>query len=83
MAKPGKMKKRPPHDHEEFPVLFEDGHLRVFRNKRMDVIVENVNSGVKLCFLSGDHDDLGLKFLTGATLIPVRIEGKAGWRATR
>lgn len=67
------------HDSEMFPVLFENGLVRVYRNHMSEIFVEDIQSGATMR-ISSFRSLGGLKFTTASLVEPVQVEGMLGWR---
>ena len=65
---------------EGFPILFEDGRVRVYTNQSREIFVENVQSGVTMR-INPDGD--GLQFTTQERVEPTLVHGMIGWRVSR
>ena len=63
----------------DFPILFEDGDKRVFKNPANEIFVEDVRSGVTMRINSHGHGE-GLQFTTIGRVEPVTVNGSIGWR---
>lgn len=68
-------------ENSDFPILFEDGNKRVYKNPRNEIFVEDVRSGVTMRINSHGHGE-GLEFTTDGRVEPIRIGGMIGWRVS-
>lgn len=67
------------HGSESFPILFEDGHVRVYKNPTNEIFVEDVRSGTTMRINSYSHGE-GLQFTTDGRVEPTHVNGMIGWR---
>ncbi len=78
MAQTGAAKKTP--DNKDFPTLYEDGQLRVFKNPSGEVFVRDVRSGTTMCIHSHPYPDGGLVFTAEGSLVePIKVTNTIGW----
>ena len=72
------------HDNEGFPILFEDGNLRVYKNPTNEVFVEEVASGVTIRINAYPYArGCGLQFTTDALVEPTVVNNTIGWAVRR
>jgi len=69
------------HGSESFPILFEDGRVRVYKNPTNEIFVENIRSGVTMRIDSSLYDD-GIRFTADGRVEPIQINGMIGWRVS-
>ena len=62
---------------EGFPVFFDDGRLRVYKNPTNEIFVEDCKTGATMRINSGRN---GLQFTTSEVVEPVQVPGMIGWR---
>jgi len=65
---------------EDFPILYEDHRVRVFKNPTNEIFVEDVRSGATMRINSYPHLDGGLQFTTDGRVEPIRVTNTIGWR---
>ncbi len=64
-----------------FPVLFDDGLVRVYKNPSDEIFVEDVRSGATMRISSYGHGDGGLQFTTNGRVEPIiQVNNMIGWR---
>jgi hypothetical protein len=63
---------------ENFPILYENDRVLVYKNPTNEIFVEDVRSGVTMRISSHPHG--GLLFTTDALVEPVRVTNMIGWR---
>lgn len=68
---------------DQFPILFEDGRVRVYKNPTNEIFVEDIRSGATMRINSYPHLDGGLQFTTDGRVEPVQVNGMIGWRVGR
>lgn len=68
------------HGSESFPILFEDGRVRVYKNPTNEIFVEDIMSGVTMR-INYSHDG-GLQFTADGRVEPIHINGMIGWRVS-
>jgi len=72
------------HGNEGFPILFEDGNLRVYKNPTNEVFVEEVASGVTIRINAYPYArGCGLQFTTDALVEPTVVNNTIGWAVRR
>lgn len=67
---------------DQFPILFEDGRVRVYKNQTNEVFVEDVQSGATMRINSYGHGE-GLQFTAVGDVRPTVINGIVGWHVSR
>ncbi len=67
------------HGSESFPILFEDGRVRVYKNPTNEIFVENIRSGLTMRISASLYDD-GLQFTADGRVEPILVNGMIGWR---
>ena len=68
---------------EDFPILYEDTEIRVFKNPLSEIFVEGVRSGVLMRINAcGPFSSGGLQFTTEGRVEPCQINSMIGWRVT-
>ena len=65
---------------EGFPILFENGPVRVYKNPSNEIFVEDIRSGATMRINSYPHLEGGLRFTTDRRVEPVQVNGMIGWR---
>jgi len=65
---------------EGFPILFEDGLLRVYKNPSNEIFVEDVRSGATMRISSYLYPKGGLRFTTDELVEPIQVNNMIGWR---
>ena len=68
------------HGSESFPILFEDGRVRVYKNPTNEIFVEDVQSGTTMRINQYPHLNGGLRFTTEGLVEPVLYHGNIAWR---
>lgn len=63
----------------QFPILFEGGGLRIFKNPRNEIFVQDVKSGTEIRLAPYPHLEGGLEFTTNSLVEPIQINGGIGW----
>ena len=66
---------------DQFPVLFEDGRVRVYKNPTNEVFVEDIRSGATMRINSYGHGD-GIEFTANGRVEPIQVNGMIGWRVS-
>ncbi|MEK7187904.1 MAG: hypothetical protein AAB691_03625 [Patescibacteria group bacterium] len=64
----------------QFPEIYNDGRIRVYRNPSREIFVEDVRSGTTIRISSYLGNGGGLQFTTDALVEPIRITNMIGWR---
>lgn len=64
---------------EGFPVLYDNGQIRVYKNPTDEVFVEDLKSGMTMRINSYHHIAGGLQFTTEGRVEPVRVSNTIGW----
>ena len=67
-------------DGKNFPILFEDGRVQVYKNPTNEIFVMDIQSGVTIRINSYLYSDGGLQFTTDGRVEPVRVANMIGWR---
>ena len=67
---------------DQFPVLFEDGRVRVYKNPTNEVFVEDIRSGATMRISSHGHGE-GLQFTVNGRVDPIQVNGMIGWHVSR
>ena len=67
------------HGSESFPILFEDGRVRVYKNPTNEIFVEDIQSGATMRISSYGYLDGGLQFTTDGRVEPIRVSNMIGW----
>ena len=65
---------------ENFPILFEDDHMRVYKNPANEIFVEDIQSGATMRISSYPLLDGGLRFTTKGRVEPIPVANMIGWR---
>lgn len=68
---------------KNFPILFEDGCVRVYKNPMNEVFVNDIRSGATMRISSYPHLGNGLQFTTDGWVEPIQVNGMIGWRVSR
>ncbi len=69
-----------------YPILYEDYNLRVYKNPSNEIFVEDIESGAVMrifSYLSRGNGTQGLSFTTSERVEPVQIDNMIGWLLTR
>lgn len=64
---------------DQFPILFEDGEKRVYKNPTNEIFVEDVRSGATMRINSRG----GLLFTVTGDVRPTVVNGMIGWHVSR
>ncbi len=80
MIQTAKAETRFKHGNEDFPILFEDSHVRVYKNPTDEIFVEDIKSGAKMRINSYRYLDGGLQFTTEGRVEPVLVTNMIRWR---
>jgi hypothetical protein len=64
----------------QFPEIYSDGIVRIYRNPSREIFVEDVRSGTKIRPSSCPYAGGGLQFTTDSLVEPVRVTNMIGWR---
>jgi hypothetical protein len=67
---------------DQFPILFEDGRVRVYKNPTNEVFIEDVRSGTTMRINAYGHGE-GLQFTAVGDVRPTVVNGMVGWRISR
>ena len=68
----------------EFPVLFEDQFVRIYKNSSNDIFIENIRSRMKMRIeVSSLINGGGFRFTTDGRVEPVQIGSVIGWNISR
>ena len=67
---------------ESFPILYQDGQVRVYRNPTREIFVEDIQSGAAMRISSYGHGE-GLQFTADGRVEPIQTNGMIGWRVSR
>lgn len=62
-----------------FPILFNDGGLQVFKNLLNELFVEDMKSGVTIWIKPSSFKDGGLEFTTKHLVEPILANGMIAW----
>ena len=65
---------------EGFPILFDDGRMRVYKNPTNEIFVEDKESGSTMRVSQYLHGKKGLQFTTDELVEPIRVANTIGWR---
>ena len=66
---------------EQFPTLFKQGNLRVFKNPSNEVFVEDLKSGAQIRINAETRGKGGLEFTANQLVEPTVVNGSMiGWR---
>ena len=63
----------------DFPILFQDGDVRVYKNPTNEIFVEDIRSGATMRINSYGHGE-GLQFTADGRVEPIQVNGMIGWR---
>jgi hypothetical protein len=66
------------HGYKEFPILYEDMEIRVFKNPSNEIFVENRRSGLQMRIKAESSGEF--IFITNGVLDPIQINNTIGWR---
>ena len=67
---------------DDFPILFDDGRVRVFKNPTNDIFVEDIRSGATMRISSDPRGRGGLPFVSYERGEPIQVNGTIGWRVS-
>ena len=67
---------------KSFPILFDNGLVRVYKNPMGEIYVEDIRSGVMMQITSDPHIDGGLRFATEGRVEPIPISNPIIWRVS-
>lgn len=67
---------------EQFPELFNDGRMRVFKNPSNEIFVENVATGAQMR-ISSNVRGLGFTTFGGSRVQPTVVAGSVGWEVVK
>ncbi|MFH1404696.1 MAG: hypothetical protein ABIH21_01200 [Patescibacteria group bacterium] len=81
MAKQAQRKQRFKHGSENFPILFEDSRLRVYKNPDNEIFVEDIRSGATMR-ISSTSPRGGLTFTTDGRVEPIQVNNLIGWHVS-
>jgi hypothetical protein len=59
---------------EQFPVLFENAMIKVFKNPSDEIFIEHKHSGVQLR-IADMSNDLSILFSTNSVIVPYSMNG--------
>lgn len=65
---------------KNFPILYEDGCLRIYKNPSSEIFVEDMRSRATMRISSYGYSDGGLQFTTDGQVGPIRLSNMIGWR---
>ena len=65
----------------DFPILFQDGDVRVFKNPSNEIFVEDIRSDATMRINSYGHGE-GLQFTAEGRVEPIQVNGMIGWRVS-
>ena len=65
---------------EQFPVLYENGLIRVYRNPTGEIFVQHEETNVTMRIHSVRGE--GLQFTTAGRVEPVRVTNMIGWKVS-
>jgi len=71
------------HGSESFPILYEDGKIRIYKNPTSEIFVEDKASKTTIRLSSYPHHAGGLQFTTDGLVEPIRTTNTIGWCITR
>ena len=69
-------------NHEDFPILYEDGCLRVYKNPTNEIFVEDLRSHTTIRINQCHHLCGGLQFTVDGRVEPIQVNGMIGWRVS-
>ena len=66
----------------QLPTLYEDGHLRVYKNPTNEIFVEDkdTRATMRISSYMRPGGDGGLQFTTDSLVEPIRVTNMIGWR---
>ncbi len=82
MARTATAKARHEHGNESFPIIYEDGRVRVFKNPTNEIFVKDIRSGATMRISSYPHSGGGLQFTTIGRVEPIQVNNSIGWRVS-
>ena len=62
----------------DFPILFQDGDVRVFKIPANEIFAEDIRSGATMRIKSHGHGE-GLRFTAEGRVEPIPVNGMIGW----
>lgn len=65
---------------DQFPEIYNDGEVRIYRNPSREIFIEDVRSGAKIRLKSYPYLDGGLQFTSDGRVEPIRVSNMIGWR---
>ncbi|OGF25531.1 hypothetical protein A2331_01540 [Candidatus Falkowbacteria bacterium RIFOXYB2_FULL_34_18] len=65
--------------HEQFPVLFNNGKIKIYHNHCDEIFIENPKSGVHIRLDIHPYGKGGLEFTTHDRVEPIRVSNMIGW----
>jgi hypothetical protein len=65
---------------ESFPVLFDDGLVRVYKNPTNEIFVEDKETGATMRINRYPYGKKGLQFITAELVEPIQVNNTIGWR---
>lgn len=75
-------KQRYKYDNDQFPILFENSDLRIYKNPSDEIFVKDKRSGAQMRIDAYPHLNGGLRFTTDARVEPIRVANMIGWSIT-
>lgn len=67
------------HGSESFPILHDNGRIRVYKNPCGEVFVKDIRSGATMRINSYGYGRGGLSFTTDGRVEPIRVTNTIGW----
>ena len=65
---------------EQFPVLYADGELVVYKNPTREIFVKDKRTGTTLRIKPCRYGKGGLEFTTDQLVLPFQVNGMIGYR---
>jgi len=70
-----------PPEKQFFPILYEKGPIRIYKNHTDEIFIENTETRTTMRISKYPHGDGGIQFTTGGALVePIKVNGMIGWR---
>jgi len=65
----------------QFPILYEDGVFRIYKNPTNEIFIEEKESGTTIRMNPYCHGNGGIQFTTGGCVVePIMVNHMIGWR---
>jgi len=67
-------------NHRDFPIIYEDGKLRVYLGDAHEVFIEALETGATMRLNKSHYPGGGLEFTTSSRVEPICSHNMIGWR---